>query len=78
MLEVKYRAHRPIKHMLADQFAYVERDLRGGLRWCLRISDFGETRAVRQLLACEHTLPPRFGLVRWPVGYGLLCITAFI
>jgi hypothetical protein len=55
-VEVKCRAHWLIKHMLADQFAHIERDrpvvFNGALAFRLT------KQTVRQPLACCHPLPP--------------------
>jgi hypothetical protein len=66
--EVKYRAHRPLKHMLADQFAHVERDgtvvFDGAL--ALRSSVACRDGAPRYSLASDQPLPGRLRHVLIP------------
>ena len=61
-VEVKYRAHRPIKHMLADQFAHVESDLAVVFNSPIALR-FRLKQALRQPLACNYTLPPSLRLI---------------
>jgi hypothetical protein len=44
--------------MLADQFAHVKRD-RAVVFDCAFAFRFRDKQAVRQPLACDHSLPPR-------------------
>src|SRR5262249_15549303 len=55
------RANRPLKHVLANKVAHVERGAAmvfdGAVAFC-----FGLEKAFRQSLAGKGSLPPRFGL----------------
>ncbi len=66
-LSWKYRAYRLLKHMLAHQIAYVERDLAVVFDGAFAIR-FRDKRAVWQPLACGDSLPPRLWLGGYSIG----------
>jgi hypothetical protein len=75
-VEAKHRSHGLLKHMLADQFAHVERNVAVIFDGTFT---FGTAKHwVRQRLACDRALPPHaFGSAASRLGR-LLCVTVFI